>query len=228
MVSQVSPPNHRLSREDAERYERYRSLSVSAVISLILGIICLPALFLPGLLFLPAMSAVCALLAIRRIRRASNEFVGQGLAVAGLVLSTLSLLGGTAMAVTTYATEVPEGYRRLTFSELKPGREESHLQIPSAVLRLDGQRVFIKGYVLSDDRSSDLKNFILVPDMGTCCFGGTPKLTDMIKITMEDPLRVRYSWQRRKLAGTLQIDPRPKRENGMDGPHYHLQADFVR
>jgi hypothetical protein len=125
-------------------------------------------------------------------------------------------------------TELPEGYQRLSFTQLKPRAGERHLQIPSAIHQLDGKRIFVKGYVLSSDRTNDLKEFVLVPDMGTCCFGGQPKLTDMIEVIMEDPLRVRYSWQRRKLGGVLRVDPRYKREDGSDGAHYKLYADYVR
>ena len=132
------------------------------------------------------------------------------------------------LATVNYYLEVPEGYRRLSFAELRPHGDERHLQIPSNVLSLEGQRVFVKGYVLASDRSSDLKEFILVPDMGTCCFGGQPKLTDMIEVTLEDPLRIRYSWQRRKLGGTLSIDPRLKPEDGSAGGHYKLKADYLR
>jgi hypothetical protein len=227
-LASVISNESRYSEQEAAQYERYRSLCVSSVVSLILAIIGLPAIFMSGLLFIPAAGAICSVLSLRKIRAAADELSGRGIAISGLVLSACTLIAGSSIAAVIYSTEVPEGYRRLLFTELKPRGDESQLQIPSAILALDGKQVFVKGYVLSDDRRSDLREFILVPDMGTCCFGGNPKLTDMIKITMEDPLRVRYSWQRRKLAGTLHIDPRPKRENGADGPHYHLKANFVR
>lgn len=208
-------------------FAQYRSLSVGAVMSLILGVISFPALFIAGLLFLPVLGLLSGLLALRRISRAPDEYSGKGLAVAGGALSLLWLLGGAATATVVYVNEVPEGHRRLKFAELKPYGDEANQQVPSAILKLDGQRVFVKGYVLSDERTADLKSFILVPDMGTCCFGGQPKLSDMIEVVLKDPLRVRYSWQRRKLAGVLTVDPRPKRENGLDGGHYKLVADYV-
>lgn len=209
-------------------YASYRSMSLWAVVSLVLGILGMPAIILPALLFLPAMGLASSWISLWQIRRASDEWSGRGIALSGLILSTLSLVVGSALWGTTYAMEVPEGYRRLSFAELKPRGEEKNTQIPSAILKLDGQRIFIKGYVLSSDKANDLKDFILVPDMGTCCFGGQPKLTDMIEVTLEDPLRTRYSWQRRKLGGVLHVDPSFKREDGSDGAHYKLSVDYLR
>jgi hypothetical protein len=64
--------------------------------------------------------------------------------------------------------------------------------------------------------------------MGTCCFGGQPKLTDMIQVTLADPLRIKYSYQRRKLAGVLKVDRRLKPISGLKGVYYQLEADYVK
>jgi hypothetical protein len=95
-------------------------------------------------------------------------------------------------------------------------------------LELNGQRVFVKGYIYPGDRTSELKKFILVPDMGTCCFGGQPALTDMIEVTLRDPKRVRFSFQRRKLGGTFKVDRQLKEISGLTGVYFQLDADYVR
>ncbi len=216
--------------EDREQgdYQRYRSLCLAAVLSLVFGFMSIPALFLSGLLFMPVLGVTSAFLAFRRIRSAPDELTGRGLAWAGLLLSLTVFLAGTAIATTVYMTELPEGCRRLTFAELQPSDDASATQVPDRIVPLDGQRVFVKGYVLADDRSADLRKFVLVPDMKTCCFGGNPKLSDMIEVTLREPLTVKFSFMRRKLAGTFRVDTSPKRENGADGPHYRLDADYVR
>ena len=42
--------------------------------------------------------------------------------------------------------------------------------------------------------------------MGTCCFGGEPKLTDMIEVKLEGSLAIEYARRKRKLAGTFKVD----------------------
>ena len=50
---------------------------------------------------------------------------------------------------------------------------------------LDGQRIFIKGYMYPTKELEGLNSFLLVKDTGQCCFGGNPAITDMIMVTME-------------------------------------------
>jgi hypothetical protein len=64
--------------------------------------------------------------------------------------------------------------------------------------------------------------------MGTCCFGGQPKLTDMIQVTLQDPLRIRFSLTRRHLGGTFRVDGRFKPISGLRGVYYQLEADYVK
>ena len=87
----------------------------------------------------------------------------------------------------------------------------------------------MKGYVHPGvDRRRGIRQFILVPDMKTCCFGGQPKLTDMIEVTLSDPHRVNFSYTRRKLAGVLKVTPFKKTVTGLDGVYYQLDADYVK
>ena len=84
----------------------------------------------------------------------------------------------------------------------------------------------MKGYVYPDGQTDNIKQFVLVPDMGTCCFGGQPKLTDMIQITLQDPLRTKYSYTRRSFAGTFHLMARATDKVG--NVIYHLDADHAK
>ena len=64
--------------------------------------------------------------------------------------------------------------------------------------------------------------------MGTCCFGGQPKLTDMIEVTLDEPLRIEYSMRKRKLAGIFKVDTQLKAIDGLGGVYYQLQANHRR
>ena len=95
---------------------------------------------------------------------------------------------------------------------------------------LDGKRIFVKGYVhpgVSD--MGQIKKFILVPDMGTCCFGGQPKMTDMIEVTIVDGPGVRYSSaQAQARRHPARVQPRPQGGRWTQGGLYELEADYVK
>lgn len=213
---------------NASEYAQYRAICMSAVTTAILGIISIPAILFSKLLVLPFVGMIIGLYAMLQLRRRSDELTGSRIAKIGLLMCTTILITGTAYSSYVYATEVPEGFSRITFSELQPD-EGSPLPIPESALSLDGQRIFVKGYVHPGvTRRKGIKQFVLVPDMKTCCFGGQPKLTDMIEVTLKDPLRVNYSYSQVKLAGTLKVSPIKKAVSGLDGVYYQLDAEYVR
>jgi hypothetical protein len=211
-----------------EEYARYRSLSLAAVTTLVFGIISTPALIFRSLLILPLIGLVIAFFAFRVLRRNSFELGGLWLARIGLGLCVMNFLAGSTRATIEYLTEVPEGYQRISFRELQPDSELSSSPVPPRAVELNGRKVFVKGYIYPDDRSSQLKKFVLVPDMGTCCFGGQPKLTDMIEVTLKRHPGVRFSYQCRKLAGVLHVDTKLKEISGLQGVYYQLEADYVK
>jgi hypothetical protein len=162
------------------------------------------------------------------LRRYPNELSGRPAAVLGLLLGGSLLVAGSVLHSVVYATEVPEGFQRISFADLQPVPEAPHMPIPPKALELNGAKVFIKGYVYPDGQQYNIKRFILIPDMGTCCFGGQPKLTDMVEVTLRDPLRTIFERRKRRLAGTLTVDQRLKPVSGLGGVYYRLDAEYVR
>lgn len=212
-------------------YAMYRSLSGKAVVGLIFGLFGLVAILTPWLVFLPVLGFIFSVQAMRAIRQLPAELTGRGLAWTGLAFSAVGVGVGIGLNAYVYATEVPEGFSRISFGELQPSQnpKENHplLGIPQAAIELDGDRVFIKGYVYPDGRKDGIRHFILVPDMGTCCFGGDPKLTDMIEVRLQDDLTIEYSYSRRKLAGTFSVNFQPTAF--MDKMAvYHLEAEWLK
>ena len=95
--------------------------------------------------------------------------------------------------------------------------------------KLDGKKVFVKGYVHpSVSGQGPVKKFVLVGDMGTCCFGGPPKLAEMIEVTIVCDQAVSYNQMKRRFGGTFRLDPRPKPADGSAGGHYQLHVDYVK
>jgi hypothetical protein len=128
----------------------------------------------------------------------------------------------------TYATEVPSGYTRISFADLQPQPRFANMPIPPDALKLNGRQIFVKGYLYPDGQQNNIKRFVLVPDMGTCCFGGQPKLTDMIEVTLVDPLRVEFARRKRALGGVFKVDTNLKPVTGLGGVYYQLTADHLR
>ncbi len=191
--------------------------SKAAVGSLSLLLVGLTGLMFPALLSLPAFGLLLGIVAWRNLRRYPDELTGRIPAALGLVGCLVLLVGGSAWHTYTYMTEVPRGVqpdfvcRPATARRI--GRRPGELP-----MELDGKRIFVKGYVhpgVSD--MGQIKKFILVPDMGTCCFGGQPKMTDMIEVTIVDGPGVRYTQRKRRLGGTLHVSNRVRTGGGWTG-----------
>jgi hypothetical protein len=227
-VTDVEPRLGNVPEQDNyEELISYRALSRPAVASLALAFLSLPGLLFQTLLILPLVGIVLGLVAIRSIKKYPEEWSGLRIAHAGVICCMVVAVAGTVLHVTEYVFEVPEGYERISFYELQPDEERPDLPVPPKALELDGKRIFVKGFVYPDGQQSNISKFVLVPDRGTCCFGGQPALTDMIEVSIVSNDRIRYSLQMRKLAGTLHVDMRLKPVSGLGGVYYRLDADYV-
>jgi hypothetical protein len=206
----------------------YRTLSQSAVVSAALGGLSLLGFWLAPLLVLAFLAILFGLLGLRAIKKLPMELTGRSLAWAGLSLGCITMLGGAGYHSWIYATEVPPGYDRIAFSILKSAKGQPDVP-PTAALELDGQRVFVKGYVHPTSVSSPRsRRFVLVPDLGTCCFGGQPPLTHMIEVALDGEEYVSRSLRQWRLAGTLHVDQRLTPITGLEGVYYRLDADYIK
>lgn len=199
----------------------YRAVSKAAVLSLVLGIL---AVF--GIIFLPLIvlclaGFVFGLVAIGNLRRYPDELIGRTPAALGVVLSLFILIGGLTVHTVAYMTEVPEGYQRVAFFQLEKADVASEL---------DGELIFVKGYVHpSVQGMGTIRKFVLVPDMKTCCFGGQPKMTDMMEVTLTKDYGVRYDRYLRRLGGTFRINTeKRKTAGGLEAGNFTLEADYLK
>jgi hypothetical protein len=216
---------------EAADLAQYRSLSRAAILSLVLGVASIAGLAFPSLLVLPLVGLVLGLVGLSTIRRYSTEYTGVKIAAAGIALSGCLFVGGASWHTYDYLTEVPEGYIRTGFWELQPDPDRPELPVSPKSLELSGKNVFIKGYIHPGVASNGkVDRFILVPDMGTCCFGGDPKATDMIEVHIPDPgQRLAYSRTRIKLAGKFEVSQIASQRMQMKNPvWYRLEVSQVR
>jgi len=212
----------------AEQYEQYRALSTSAVASLIVGLLSCLAILDWTLVAIPVIGIPLSVLSLAKIKRRGHELTGAGLAQAGLALSLLFVVVGPSRLTYQYVTELPEGYLRISYAELQPDEMQPGQLVPPSALALEGKKIFIKGYVYPGREKEGIRKFLLVRDRGQCCFGGNPKITDRILVTLEDPLRLAYEPRLHNLGGTFHVEARDSAlDSAKGGVFYHLKADYL-
>ena len=211
-----------------ESYEHYRALSTAAVASFIVGLLSVLALLDWILVAIPAIGVALSSFAWLKVKRHADELSGQGLASAGFAMSLLFLIAGPSRLTYVYFTEVPDGYERISYAELQPDDGQPGQVVPPSALSLDGKKIFIKGFVYPGQERFGIRKFLLVRDQGDCCFGGNPKITDRIQVTLVEPLRLNYESRIHKVSGTFHVEPVQAAIDGAKGGVlYHLKADHL-
>ena len=216
---------------EAAEMAQYRSVSRAAIMSLVLGVASIAGLAFPSLLILGVVGLVLGLVGLSTIRRYPAEFTGSGIAAMGIALSSVLFVAGASWHTYDYMTEVPPGHIRTGFWELQPDPDRPELPVSPKSLELSGKKVFLKGYIHPGVASNGkVERFILVPDMGTCCFGGDPKATDMIEVYIPDPAqRLAYARRRVELAGIFEVHEIASGRMQMKNPvWYHMEVSQAR
>ena len=215
---------------DPEQEFRYRSLSKPAVASLTFAILGLTSFLHPVFVLLPTLGIGFGLIALTSFKKFPDEFVGKTAAKIGFFLSLICLISSVAMHAVIYATEVPDGYQRVTYSNLRDNPKTA-LPFAEKAKELDGQKVFMKGYVRPGVKKRNLRDFILVGDFGDCCFGGNPKITEVVAVhIVDDEKTVNYGFALRRIAGVFRLNPNTKSTREKDVPQvfYEIEADYVK
>ena len=227
MSASIEPYQSPRQHPAAGGLEDYRALSSAAMASLLIGLLSGVAFLSPWLAVLPLLGIVAGICALIQIRRRSDELTGSGLAWIGIVLALFSFVGGLTMAAYIYATEVPEGYTRISYVDLQPLEGATNQVIPPLAQELDGKKIFIKGYVYPGSKSNGIKEFLLVRDKGDCCFGGKPKLTDCIQVKLKGNLLLTRNLRVNKVAGVFHVRPAEGAVDSGGAVIYHLDADHL-
>jgi hypothetical protein len=225
--------------DDGETVE-YRALHTGALIALVLGVVSVfvvvtAASSLEWCLLvtpIPVFGIFVALRSLRTIHRYPNQYAGDVIAKLGLVLSLIFLIGGVGYGGYVHATEVPEGYTRVSFNGMKPDELEvrSGLEVPPEITALEGKKIFIKGYIRPDSITvpRGIKQFLLVRDNNQCCFGDLSKIKyyDQIAVNLTGDKLVDYSQGVFRIGGILHVEPQ-NTAFGSAAPVFSLSADYA-
>lgn len=206
----------------------YRELSKSAVVCLVFAVLGLLAFWAPVFIIMPILGVLFGFLALTNIKRYPEELVGKGIATAGLVACLVFAVGSIGLHSWIFATEVPENHRRISFSDLKPN-PRLRLPFSEKAEEFDGQKIFIKGYVRASRDKYNLKQFILVGDFGSCCFGGNPDIADVVAVRIVGDMTVNHSYNVRRVSGTFHLNKNPVPIGDAEVPQvfYTITADDV-
>ena len=204
----------------------YKPIPPLAPVSALLGIVALSGLLSPLGLVFAVFGSVLGFVALLQIKNSEGDLGGGKLATLGLATSALLLVGGTALHIYTYKTEVPEGYQRVSFGAdiskkgfvVEDGEGKAHPDIAA----LQGKPLFLKGYMYPEGQPDGITSFILCRDNGQCCFGGQPKLTDMIKVKLTKGMTAKYDPNMVSVAGTFRL--RDLRKAGNLEPAFEMDA----
>ena len=209
-------------------YRQYRALSTLAVVSFVAGLLSVLTFVGWSLAAIPMAGIIAGVLGLRQIRANPDAYTGEHFALIGTLLCGLLWAGGWSRLAYVHATEVPPGYERISYDDLQIDPVDPGSMPPQRAAELNGKKVFIKGFVYqpTGGQTRGLKRFILVRDKGQCCFGGNPKITDMIEVKLNGDLEAEFNMQPRKLAGTFRIGP-GQSMHGLQGALYHLDADHL-
>jgi hypothetical protein len=227
--------------DDEDDELEYKALHTGALIALVLGILSICVWFTAAnslewcLLVapIPIAGIFFALRAMAKIRQHPDQYTGRQVALMGLIFSVVFLVTGVGYGWYVYATEVPDGYTRISFIGMKPDElEERNGDVVSTdVKSLEGQKVFIKGYIRPDSITvpNGIDRFLLVRDNNQCCFGDLSKIKyyDQIDVKMSGSERVDYSQGVIRIGGVLHIEPR-NALTGTQNPVFSLLADYAK
>jgi len=208
----------------------YKPIPVWAPVSCVVGICSAVTFATVYGVVVPLLGLFFAWRGLRLVQSSGGAYGGRKLLTTGATLCLLCLVGGPAWHSYVYATEIPDGFERLSFqalSKMTPTNEDGKLRIADEARALDGKRLFIKGYMYPTGQKDDIQSFVLCKDTGECCFGGTPALTDMVLVQFVNDVRAHHrELQLVNVAGTFRA--RQRVVNGQLMAIYTLEAEYFK
>ncbi|MEX2172304.1 MAG: hypothetical protein WD851_23490 [Pirellulales bacterium] len=217
----------------------YRAIHTGAIAGLLLGVLSVATVVPAATNFeaclmiapIPLLGIFVSLRSLAAIRRQPETYTGTTMAATGAFLSALFLVTGVGYGGYVYATEVPDGYERTSFTSMKPDtvEERGNIYIPPDIAALAGQQVFIKGYVRPGSHRTISDEFLLVRDNNECCFGEIDKVKyyDQIQVKLTAKQTASFDLRLYRVGGRLMINP-ANLGRGPEFPVYLLVADYLK
>ena len=116
--------------------------------------------------------------------------------------------------------------RVLPFEEISAWAYQDGLKgMPEAVKKLDGTSVMMTGFMLPIDEVENIKQFLLVQSLWSCCYGQPPDINGIVRVVMKGDKRVNYEFEPIKIIGQFKV--KATVEDGYCVDIYQLSTDSV-
>lgn len=111
---------------------------------------------------------------------------------------------------------------------MEPVPENAPQLMPEWLKGLNGKQIRIRGFMYPCFVDSGIEIFLLARDNEICCFGRSPKVYDLIKVTMRDGLTTDYIQGRPfDVIGTFHIAEQAETEEGALPKLYRIENAIV-
>jgi len=95
----------------------------------------------------------------------------------------------------------------VTFDELSAWPYEDGLKgMPKKVKDLHGKKVLMSGFMLPIDDVKDIKEFLLVQSLWSCCYGQPPDINGIVRVVMPKGKTTDYFFDPLKIIGTFKVE----------------------
>jgi hypothetical protein len=204
----------------------YQAINPLSVGSVVLGLLSALAFFHWAFLFLPLVGILLGIGGLVNLARAEGARVGIYLSCTGIGLSLLLGGGLYGLSVYRYYHMTPPGYISIDYNSLES--DDPNNPFPEAAFELEGQRVFVRGYMYPAKQQTGLRTFVMSRDNGVCQYClPNPKITDQVFIELADGREAAYTTRLIGVGGVFSMKfEDPKKKYG--GIIYHIEADYLR
>ncbi len=179
------------------------------------------------LAFLPLAAIYFGREALKQIKRAPEEYSGQGLAKIGIGLGA-----GLGISLSVFLiflnSEVPHGYQVLEWADLEPDPNKPSERIPESAYQYEktgdsGQKikVYVRGYIIPGRQQVRLKEFSICRTSDQCRFAiKANRPTDLIHIELTGDRTIDYTTHEIGVGGVFHVDKD-------SATPYGIQADYL-
>ena len=95
----------------------------------------------------------------------------------------------------------------LPFDELTSWPYEDGLKgMPKRVKALSGKKVLMTGFMLPIDEVQNIKEFLLVESLWSCCYGQPPDIHGIVRVVMPKKKTTDYFFDPLKIIGTFKVE----------------------
>ncbi len=95
----------------------------------------------------------------------------------------------------------------LPFDELDSWPYEDGLKgMPKRVKDLSGKKVLMTGFMLPIDEVQNIKEFLLVKSLWSCCYGQPPDIHGIVRVVMPKGKTTDYFFDPLKIVGTFKVE----------------------